>query len=314
MTFNLSERYPLILNILLAALVIPYFAARSVSDLIKLHYSANQLPAQIENSASSVRTSYAGTRPRIIYNAIVQRDVFNLTPAPVDTAPVATNDELKVTLVGTSHLTGNRAFAIFEDQSGNQQVYRSGETIPDVGKLLQVGKNRAIIERNGHRVAVEIPKDSLGTPVTEDDDSEAVPRRFRRRPRSPFIRNPMSRPGTPDAKAGGVRKLAPNQYAIDRSTLNSNMANMSQLFTEIRAVPDLSNGASQGFVLSEIQPGSIFQQIGLQDGDVLTAVSGQQVSDPARAMQMLSTLQSRSSITLNVLRNGAPVQLSYSIH
>jgi len=29
---------------------------------------------------------------------------------------------------------------------------------------------------------------------------------------------------------------------------------------------------------------------------------------------MLSTLQSRSSIQLNVLRNGTPVQLNYTIH
>jgi general secretion pathway protein C len=89
---------------------------------------------------------------------------------------------------------------------------------------------------------------------------------------------------------------------------------MSQLFTQIRAVPNLHNGTSDGFRLSEIVPGSIFQQMGLQDGDVLTGVSGQPIGNPARAMQMLSTLQSRSNITLNVLRNGAPVQISYTIH
>jgi general secretion pathway protein C len=89
---------------------------------------------------------------------------------------------------------------------------------------------------------------------------------------------------------------------------------MASLFSQIRAVPDLQNGASDGFRLSEIQPGSIFQQMGLQDGDVLTQVSGQPIGNPARAMQMLSTLQSRSNITLNVLRNGTPVQISYTIH
>ena len=313
MTFNIPERYPLALNILLAALVIPYFAARSVSDMIKLHYSANVVPAALENPASRTPTSFAGTRPRSVYNAIIQRDVFNLAPAPVESAPVETED-LKITLLGTSHLTGgDRAFAIFEDSTGSQQLYRLGDTIPGIGRLLQVGKNRAIIEHNGHRVAVEIPKDSLGRPG--GDQEEGAPAGLRRRGlRPPFIRNPMIRPGRPAAKAGGIRKLAPNQYAIDRSTVNSNMQNMSQLFTQIRALPDLQNGASNGFRLSEIQPGSIFEQIGLQDGDVLTTVSGQQIGDPARAMQMLSTLQSKSNITLNVLRNGAPVQLSYTIH
>jgi type II secretion system protein C len=321
MTFNLAERYPLVLNVLLAALVIPYLAARSVSNMIKLHYSANVVQPEPQTAAGGVGGTFSGTRPRVVYNAIVQRDVFNLTPAPVEAPPPpATTEDLKLTLLGTSHLSGNRAFAIFEDDSGDQQVYRLGETIPNVGKLVQVGRNRAVILHDGHRVQVEIPKDGLGEPASGDDDdsdsdADTMPRRFRRRHLwSPYIRNPMNRAGSPDAKAGGIRKLAPNQYAIERSAVNSNMQNMSQLFTEIRAVPDLQNGTSQGFTLSEIQPGSIFQQLGLEDGDILTAVSGQQVADPARAMQMLSTLQSRSSVTLNVLRNGAPVQLNYTIH
>jgi len=311
MTFNFSERYILAVNILLAALVIPYFAARSVSDMIKMHYASSVVPAATDGSARSVG-ALGGARPRGVYNTIVQRDVFNLTSAPVEVAPVETED-LKITLLGTSHLTGGGgAFAIFEDQAGSQQLYRQGEPIPGVGKLVQVGKNRVIIDRNGHRVAVEIPKDDVGQPA---DDQGGLPERLRRRGlRPPFIRNPMIRPARPAAKAGGIRKVAPNQYAIDRATVDSNVQNMASLFSQIRAVPDLQNGASDGFRLSEIQPGSIFQQMGLQDGDVLTQVSGQPIGNPARAMQMLSTLQSRSNITLNVLRNGTPVQISYTIH
>ena len=311
MTFNFSERYIFAVNILLAALVIPYFAARSVSDMIKMHYASSVVPAATDGSARSVG-ALGGARPRGVYNTIVQRDVFNLTSAPVEVAPVETED-LKITLLGTSHLTGGGgAFAIFEDQAGSQQLYRQGEAIPGVGKLVQVGKNRVIIDRNGHRVAVEIPKDDMGQPA---DDQGGLQDRLRRRGlRPPFIRNPMIRPARPAAKAGGIRKVAPNQYAIDRATVDSNVQNMASLFSQIRAVPDLQNGASDGFRLSEIQPGSIFQQMGLQDGDVLTQVSGQPIGNPARAMQMLSTLQSRSNITLNVLRNGAPVQISYTIH
>jgi type II secretion system protein C len=315
MTFNIPERYPLVLNIMLAALVIPYFAARSVSDMIKMHYSANAIPAAVEKTAPR-GSAFTGPRPRGVYNLIVERDVFNLTPAPVDTAPVE-KENLDVTLIGTSHLTGGGpAFVIIQDQSGVQQLYRVGEMIPGAGKLLQVGQNRAIIEHNGHHVALDIPRDSLGQADSADDGQPVTPpTRFRPHPfRRPFIRNPMVRPRPPNAKAGGIRKLAPNQYAIDRSTVDSNVQNMTQLFTQIRAVPNLKNGASTGFRLSEIQPGSIFQQMGLRDGDVLTTVSGQPIRDPARALQMLSTLQTRSNITLNVMRNGAPLQLSYTIN
>ena len=302
MTFNIPERYLFVINILLAALVIPYFAARAVSEIIKLDYAANVVTQPLASVAPSSPTDFSASRPRAAYKIIEGRDVFNLAPAPAASVPVE-NEDLKIKLLGTSHLTGGAPdFAIVEDQAGSQQLYRLGETIPNVGRLVQIGKNRAIIEHNGHRVAIEIPKNSL------DGDDEGG-RRPRMRPHG--LR---SRPGRLTAKADGVRKLAPNKYAVERSTINSSMQNMSQLLTEIRALPVLQNGTANGFRLSEIQPGSIFEQIGLQDGDVLTAVSGQQLNDPARAMQMLSTLQTRSDVTLNVLRNGAPVQLSYTIH
>lgn len=315
MTLNVPERYIFALNILLAALVIPYFAARSVSDMIKMHFAANILPPAVESASSRGPAGFAVTHPRSSYNAIVERDVFNLAPAPEASGPVESED-LNITLLGTSHLTGGaRSFVIIQDQSGSQQLYRLGDTIPNVGRLLQIGKNRAIVEHNGHRVALEIPRDSSGRPDSDDDEVEAGHHRSRMRGlRPPFIRNPMIRPRSPTAQAGGVRKVAPNNYAIERSTVNSSMQNMARLFTEIRAVPDIQNGSSNGFRLTEIQSGSIFQQIGLQNGDVVTAVSGQRVNDPAKAMQMLSTLQSRSNVTLNLLRNGAPVQLTYTIH
>jgi type II secretion system protein C len=317
MAFNIPERYLFAINLLLAALVIPYFAARAVSAMIKLHYAANAV-TQPQTSVAPGSTDSTGSRPLAAYSIIKQRDVFNLAPAPEVTAPVE-NENLNVTLLGTSHLTGGaREFAIVEDQAGDQQLYRVGETIPNVGRLVQVGKNRVVIEHNGHRVALEIPKDSLGQTGDSGDDDVAVPHPNLIRPPhglgSPFIRNPMMRPGRPAAKAGGVRRLGANKYLVERSTINRDMQNLSQLLTEVRALPVLKNGTSTGFRLSEIQPGSQFDEIGLQDGDVLTEVSGQQLNDPTRALQMLSTLQSRSAVTVNLLRNGAPVLLSYTIH
>ncbi len=311
MTLNIPERYLVAINILIAALIIPYFAARTVSAMIKLHYAAN-VETQPLNGAPDSDANLATVRPRAIYNIIKERDVFNIAPAPEVSAPVE-EQNLNVKLLGTSHLTGGaRDFAIIEDDAGNEQLYRLGETIPDVGRLVQIGRNRAIIMHNGHRVAIEIPKDNLG----DAGDAGVAPRRVRRPHglRSPFIHNPMIRRGRSTAKAGGVHRIAPHKYLVDRSTVNSDMQNMSQLLTQVRALPVIQNGSTDGFRLSEIQPGSLFDQLGLQDGDVLTAISGQQLTDPARAMQMLSTLQTRSDVSINLLRNGAPVLLNYTIH
>jgi type II secretion system protein C len=316
MTFNIPERYLFAVNLLLAALVIPYFAAQTVSAMIKLHYATNVVTAPLASGVPRVNgADFGASRPRSAYNIIKERDVFNLEPAPVEAPPPVETEDLKVTLVGTSHLTGGLPpFIIVEDQSGDQQLYRLGDVIPNVGKVLKIGKERAIVLHDGHRVSLEIPQGDLDQSAGEEDEGDTPPPMPLHRFRSPFLRNPMLRRGRPMGRNGGVRRLAPNRYAVQRATINSSMQNMSVLLTEIRALPVLQNGTTNGFRLSEIQPGSIFQQIGLQDGDVLTAVSGQQLNDPARAIQMLSTLPNRSAVTVNVLRNGAPVQLNYTIH
>lgn len=305
MVFNLPDRYMLVLNGLLVG-VVAIFLALNVSDIVKLRLAVNVVPSEPETggaSPASLRRAI-GIRPRALYDAITQRDIFNLTPAP-ESAP-AENEDLQVKLLGTSQLSSGKPFAIIENQSGDQSLYRLGDTIPSAGKLLEVRRDRVVVLHNGRRVALTIPRVE-GQPDEDRPSGGTAQRR-------PYSRPSMiRRPGMFQRPQAGVRQLSPNRYALDRSAVNSNLQNLAPLFTQIRAIPNLRNGNSNGFRLSEIQPGSIFQQIGLQDGDVLTSVSGQTVTDPLKAMALLQTLRDRSAITLDLMRNGAPVELFYNI-
>jgi general secretion pathway protein C len=309
MGFNISERYVIGLNILLIALI-AYLAARSVGDVFALRLASSAVPAESE-TVGATGGHAAGARSRPYYDAIVRRDMFNLAPAPVAAVAPAENEDLQLTLLGTSHLTEGRPFAIIQDSSQNQSLYRLGDTIPNAGKLIEVTKDRVVVLHNGHRVAVEMAHQDM--PGAEQPFG--IPGRHGRHgliPRGRLIpRGPLMR--SRRFGATGVQKLGGNHYLIARTTLNQDLQDMPKLFTEIRAVPNLQNGTANGFRLSEVEPGSIFQQIGLMDGDLLTAVSGQPVGDPARAMQLFEMLRSQSTITLNVVRNGSPMQLQYVI-
>jgi general secretion pathway protein C len=294
---NLPDQYIRLLNWLIG-LTIPCFLALSVSDAFRLHYASAVVSAPSEITHAP-RSGLVGPRPRQAYDIIVKRDIFNLAPPPeAPTAPVE-NEHLDVILIGTSQVTSGRPFAIIEN-NGNQTVYRVGDTIPAAGRLLSVGRDRVIILHDGHRVALKLPSTELkpGPPLTP------IPGEMRRIQRMP---QPFGR------RLGGIHKLGPNRYALDRSTVDSNIQNMAPLFTQIRATPQVQNGVTNGFLLTEIQPHSIFQQIGLQDGDLLQTVNGQPVGDPVKALGLLQSLQGQSQITLNVVRNGTPQQIYYNI-
>jgi general secretion pathway protein C len=297
MNFALNELHVTILNLLLVGLI-AIFLGLSLEDAYRFHVAGAVVPAASESSRTLTVPRHFIQRPRVFYNAITDRDIFNLAPPPV-----ATSDEkIDIQLLGTSLVTSGKPFVIVQDQSGRQSLYQKGDEIPGVGRLLQIEANRAIILHNGHRVAVEIPPD-LGLPPMD----APMPRPFYRGLKQPMPLG-QNRPSAP-----GIRRLAPDRYVLARATVNADLQNPAPLFTQIRAIPNVQNGSANGFRLSEIEPGSVFQQIGLQDGDLLTNVSGQPVGDPIKAISMLATLRDQSSITLNVIRDGSPLMIHYSI-
>jgi general secretion pathway protein C len=298
MLLRFSERYIPALNLLLIA-ALAYFLALSVNDLV-LGRVAGGATFRLPTLNAGI-TPAALFHPRALYDAIIRRDIFNLEPATDATAEVATN--LHITLIGTSQLTLARPFIIVEDNNSHEQsLYQLGDDIPDAGKLVGVYKDHATIFHEGRLARLDMPTSPIAPtlPMFRPFGPPGLPLRHS------LVRPPFGR--------NGIRQLSPGRYVLDRSTVDSNLNHMASLFTQIRAIPNLgTDGQSNGFRLSEIQPDSIFQQIGLRDGDVLTSVEGQSVGDPAKAMELLSNLRDQSMINLTVMRDGRAMRLQYNI-
>jgi type II secretion system protein C len=302
-----------ILNFLLIAIT-AYFLALGVNNAIKLHLAGLASTEIAESGHRPLRQTQTGPRPRVSYDPIVARDIFSRARAVPTPAPVQ-EENLDITLIGTSHLSEGKPYIIVETSDGDQSLYRLGDVIPNVGRVLSISRNQAIVLHNGHRVALKIPNVGQGdSPETTQPMPFGFRRRFMRPPFPGMHRQGPFRPYGALSSNSGVHQLGANSYLIGRSTVDQNLGNMGSLLAQIRATPNLQNGSSDGFRLSEIQPGSIFQQIGLEDGDIVTGAQGQQVNDPMRAMVLLSALRNSPSISLNLIRNGSPLQLNYTIH
>lgn len=297
MQFALSERYVVVLNFLLIA-GCAYFGARAVNDLV-----ARRLI--VIPPAPHIAAAEHGPvqLTRVDYDLIVQRDIFNeikqqALPPPPPPPPQASAADLHVKLVGTSHPNWTRPFAILEDNNSHDQaVYQLGDNVPDAGTIVAVEKTRVTIDHNGTRVNLDIPTDQLNA-------NEAAPVPVPMPEFAPRFR----RFGRRD-----VRRVGPNEFTIDRAAVNRHLENMGQLFTEMRAIPDVENGKTDGFKLSEVIPGSLFSQMGLRDGDVVTSIGGQDLNDPTQAIALLNQLRNASSLSITVMRRGQPVQLQYEI-
>jgi len=160
------------LNALLVAVLI-YFAALAVNDVVGLHRGTEDAPAPRVHG--KVARDLSANRPRAAYQAIVERDIFNLVPPPPPPAQVVVED-LHLTLIGVTQTTKGKPYAIIANQLGEQSVYQVGEEIPDSGKLIKVEKTRAIIEHDGKQVAIELPTDDTsGAPSPFASDRRLSP-------------------------------------------------------------------------------------------------------------------------------------------
>jgi type II secretory pathway component PulC len=159
MELRLSDRHLMALNLLLAAVLL-YFAALAVNDVVALRRAPAEAP--VRRTRGRVADDASAHRPRAAYQAIVERDIFNLVPPPA-AAPEVVVEDLHLTLIGVSQTTKGKPYAIVADRRGEQAVYRVGETIPGSGKLLEVGKDRAIVEHGGKQVVIELPNDDMNS-------------------------------------------------------------------------------------------------------------------------------------------------------
>ncbi|HEY6395395.1 MAG TPA: type II secretion system protein GspC [Candidatus Binataceae bacterium] len=300
MAFRLSQRHIIAINVLLVALI-AYFAARSINDIIQRRLAPE--PAAVRAPAD-VATAPSTAHSRAYYDQVVKRDVFNL--APQQAAPVETQVDLHLKLLGTTQLTLAKPFAIIEDASGNQTLYRVGDDVPGAGRLVSVEKNRAIIERGGRRIALVIPDSDLPAPSPI-------------RPFSGVAKQLAAQTASNDTNdddddvSVDVEEEGTNHYVLQRDEVQNALAHSGQFMSQLRATPNVQSGKQSGFTLSEIEAGSVFEDLGLEDGDVITGMNGQQLTDPAKAAGLLSSIQNHSSVDITLVREGKPVHLHYDI-
>lgn len=102
-------------------------------------------------------------------------------------------------------------------------------------------------------------------------------------------------------------------HALSRAVLNRATQNFPKLLSQARVMPYFKQGKSNGFVISEIVPNSLYAQIGLKNGDVIRKVNGQSVTNAEQAMKMYQALQNASVIDLELQRNGEIVPIHYMI-
>jgi len=240
-------------------------------------------PPKVPTSAST-NVVQATKRPLAYYQPITARDLFN--PPRAEPEAQSQVSELKAKLLGTAPGAGMDSFAIIEDDSNKtQQLYRVGDKLQD-RTLAKVEWDRVMLRGvQGEEVLRIVEPSGEAKPATVAS--------------GPVV--------------GGIEKRSDTEFVIDRSEIDKAMENLNQLFTQMRAVPHVQDGKAAGFRLFAIRADSVFEKLGLKNGDVVSKINGNDLTDPARAMSLIQELRAEGRITLDVNRNRQPTTMTYEI-
>ena len=193
-------------------------------------------------------------------------------------------DELEVTklgltLLGTVSGAGEFDFAVIEEENKKKQgLFREGDAVAAATIIIRIMRGIVVLRVDGRD---EILKMEEG-----DQRSDVRGRRSE------------------------VRDIK-NIIKVKKTDIDNAFNNMGEMLARVRIRPYFSSGKSDGFIISRIKPGSIFQKMGMQNGDIIQGVDNQPIKSPDDMLKLYNGLKSGSAITLNIKRKERTQNLEY---
>ena len=300
----------------LAVVVCAYFAASGVSSYVAARYvgeaTATERPVRRAPVAERSTTSRSKDG-----SSLADRNMFcsdcetSETSVGVQVA-AATGDAVPETslplhLVSTAVSTDPAgSFAtVVNTESDHRGAFWTGHSLPGAGEIKSIGP-RWIDFVNPASNRVERLRLDRPAPASDPEPSRADhgPRRL------------SSRGGAHQQLeaeiASKVKQVNATTWEVDRSILDFLKANPTAA-RGVRVMPWMQDGKPAGFKITRLSSRSPVSKIGVERGDVLTAVNGTQLTGPDKVLAMMTQLQTLNRVVVDVERGGKTVSLTYLI-
>ncbi len=207
---------------------------------------------------------------------------FNPNAAPV-------KSDINAQLLGTMVLSQSSSYAsITVNGSSASKTYKVGETFAGEATIYEIQRNKVFFNRKGKREYIEVAK---------------LPQ---------FSRSP-SKPTSPASPASEGIQIDGDKITLSRAKVESTLNDLNKILQDARMVPSYNNGKVTGFKIFAIRRGSIFDQLGLKNGDEIQRINGTQVDSLEKALPMLQMVKTESNVNIDMVRRGSKKTLDITI-
>jgi general secretion pathway protein C len=217
------------------------------------------------------------------YRVIPERNLFGTTTSVVaDKQVVAVQQrsieqliELKGTVAGESKY----GFAIVEDKGTHkQQLVKSGDMLLG-GKVVRINRNSVDF----------LVGDQVQTLKMLETREESI--------------LPPAQAAAPVVPSGAT--------ILSRTEIDRELQDMGGLLRKALVRPYFNAGVPDGFIVSSIRLGSLYQKMGIMDGDIIQEVNGRKIQTADDVMGLLNTMKGGSSLAVTINRKGNKETLNF---
>jgi general secretion pathway protein C len=189
--------------------------------------------------------------------------------------------DLKGTVAGESEY----GFAFVEDKKDKKQV------LVKVGDMIAGGK---VIRINRNSIDLLVGNQERNVKMAEAKESPILP---------------------PPAVEAGAQLPSPaaDSVALNRSDINAGFQDMGSMLRQAQIRPYFNAGAPDGFMISSIRSGSLYQKMGIANGDIIQGINGNSIRTADDMVKLYNTMKSGSNVALSIKRRGKAETLNYQI-
>jgi len=277
---KINRIMPPILTILLI-IVCAYTLSQITWALIPGEDNLNASPTTgLQNTPTKQSRSYQHISDAHLFGTFKQNTASVVKTEAPDT-------RLNLTLKGVLSATPMElATAIISlGKNGKEDIYSVGDKVSSAS-VVEIHADRVILNRGGKMETLRLPKDS--------DDSF-----IKSSPTASRNRSGASRSESPGAVLSDIRKqILKNPTSFGKYAI---------------PVPYNENGKLRGYRLQPQGDSTLFDSVGLNPDDVLIAINGVELNNPAKGLKALRSLQKAKQVDLTILRNGTEMPLHFEI-
>lgn len=266
-------------------------AAGIIALVIAVSYNLGKIFELVPAKGTVTKTEGTASGARDLqsvkgYAAVVDKNPFGIKGvrfSVMQKESGAATDPKGLALKGV--ITYKPGFAFIENRGATQRLFRLGDDVFGAGKLTAVYADKVSISDNGRGFDLVFPNiESVGSKA----------------PTSSAFGNQATRNS--------------REMTFDREQIRKFLENPNELLTGARLMPQLKEGRQEGFVVREVRPGGVYENLGLKNEDIILRANRIDLNSPGDGVKIFNMIKELDRMELDIIRNGVPMTQVYHIN